>query len=98
MTKTQYLLVKLAEEAAEIAQIALKTAHFGVHEKEHEAGPDNIERVRKEITDLRAVVRMLEEHDASICLISKESEIDAKIAKVTHYMKYSQSQGLVDED
>lgn len=32
MTRLQLLLSKLAEEGAEVAQIALKTAQFGIEE------------------------------------------------------------------
>ncbi|MEW0941027.1 hypothetical protein [Acinetobacter baumannii] len=33
MSHEQFLLMKLAEEATEVAQIALKTAQFGMNEK-----------------------------------------------------------------
>lgn len=96
MTKTQYLLVKIAEEAAEVAQMALKTAHFGVHEKENETSPSNLERLCGELNDLLAVVDMFgEEIEEDIVLDGDKME--AKKKKVEHFMKYSQSQGLVDE-
>jgi hypothetical protein len=97
MTKTQYLLVKVAEESAEIGQMALKCTHFGILEKQDPNGATNIERLRNEITDLRAVIEMLEK-EVWYGLYSLPEETEAKIAKVTHYMKYSQSQGLVDAD
>jgi hypothetical protein len=97
MTKTQYLLVKVAEESAEIGQMALKCTHFGVHEKQDPNGATNIERLRKEVVDFVAVLEMLEDHIGGDSFKSSQEEIDAKKAKVTHYMKYSQSQGLVDE-
>lgn len=34
MNNTQYLLVKLAEECAEAAQMALKCSHFGLEEQQ----------------------------------------------------------------
>ncbi|WP_321929869.1 hypothetical protein [Burkholderia cenocepacia] len=45
MTLTQYLLVKIAEEAAEVAQIALKTAHFGLNETQPGRDETNAQRL-----------------------------------------------------
>lgn len=97
MNKTQYLLVKIAEEAAEVGQMALKTAHFGVHEKEHISGLSNVERLRRELTDLIAVVEMLQDNTNFNFVVPTEEKL-AKRNKVEHYLKYSQSQGLVDAD
>lgn len=63
MTYKQYLLVKLAEEAAEVAQMASKSAHFGMHQKWVSDGPTNAERTHGELDDLLAIVELLNEED-----------------------------------
>ena len=44
MDRLQLLLSKLAEEGTEVAQIALKTAQFGLHESREGQYPTNAER------------------------------------------------------
>lgn len=96
MTERQYLLVKLAEEACELGQIALKTAHFGVYEQQFEDGPTNIDRVNDEFNDLLGVLELLRtEH--SITDVGMDSDkIVAKMAKLKHYMNLSKSLGEVE--
>lgn len=100
MTLTQYYLVKLAEEAAEVAQIALKTAHFGL--TEHQPGCDetNAMRVYAELNDLLAMVHRLSEVSNGEFWFDigqpDHVSIARKLAKVEHYLAYSRSLGLVE--
>lgn len=96
MTKEQYLLVKLAEEASEIAQIALKCTHFGINDKRYENGKSNIELVEDEFNDLLGVIQMLETEGVKIK--EDKDKIFNKMVKVGKYMKYSQKLGLVEYD
>ena len=95
MTLEQYLLTKLAEEAAEISQIALKTAQFGVHERYKPSGLTNIQRVEQEYNDLIAIVSMLKE-ECNIVIKTDEDKIKSKKSKVFHYLNYSRNLCLTE--
>lgn len=60
MNYNEYLLSKIAEEASEIAQIAIKTQVFGFNSVDpRENGENNLEKLEKELLDLLAVVQLL---------------------------------------
>ncbi|KVC49924.1 hypothetical protein WS58_06270 [Burkholderia pseudomultivorans] len=97
MTITQYLLVKIAEEAAEVVQIALKTAHFGLSETQPGRAETNAQRIYAELNDLNAMVLRL--NDVAFGEFHYEPDHMAmarKMAKVEHYLAYSRSLGLVE--
>lgn len=52
MSAQQYILMKIAEEASEVAQRALKAQQFGVDQTEPGRDRDNAERLCDELTDL----------------------------------------------
>jgi hypothetical protein len=98
MTGVQYLLIKLAEEAAEVSQIALKAAQFGLDEVYQEGdGRNNAQRVHGELDDLLAVLQMLnEEHN-----FGYRPNLGArarKKQKVLKYKLYAVSLGQVRAD
>ena len=95
MTKLQYLLIKLAEEAAEISQIALKTAQFGLNEIKPGQALTNIERVNFEYNDLLAIAEMINTEAEDTYLITNFVEMDAKKLKVEKYYGYSKTLGMV---
>lgn len=96
MTLSQFLLNKIAEECNELAQIALKTAQFGLYETnplEPEEG-DNITRMQKEFNDLVSCIGLFNLHAATT--ISRDDNLcQAKADKVVKYLQYSQSLGFV---
>ena len=94
MDRLQLLLSKLAEEGTEVAQIALKTAQFGLHESREGQYPTNAERCHAEIDDLMAAVEMLNEECGFGYTPSRE-RIEAKKAKVNKFAAYSETLGLV---
>ena len=99
MTLSQYLLVKIAEEAAEVAQIALKTAHFGLSETQPGRAESNAQRIYAELSDLNAMVLRLK--DVAFGEFHYEPDhiaMSQKMAKVEHYLAYSRSLGLVEAD
>lgn len=59
MTKGQFLLLKLSEECAEVAQRCSKQIQFGKEEKQHDQPLTNAQRLKSELTDLLAVVNLL---------------------------------------
>ena len=94
MNRRQYLLCKLAEEASEIAQIALKTQQFGldeVYEKE-----SNRVRCHGELNDLLAVVDMLNE-EVDFGFVRDTSSRTDKEIKMRKYYDFSISLGEINE-
>ena len=97
MTKTQFLLVKLAEEAAELSQIALKTAQFGLHEVKPGQQESNLDRVRSEFRDVVAHATMLDAEVGTDLLARGISQhVSRKASKVERYLTYSRSLGQVE--
>lgn len=94
MNRLQLLLTKLAEEGSEIAQIALKTQQFGLHEVCPGQPFSNAERTHQEIDDLMAIVEMLNDEYGFGYEPSRERR-DAKKIKVNKYAAYSAELGQV---
>lgn len=97
MNKLQYLLCKLAEEASEISQIAMKTQQFGPYEICPDLPESNIERVNKEFNDLLGVVEMINEYLDANHLQKDEFLIEEKKKKVEKYFQYSVACGQIKE-
>lgn len=94
MNLQQHLLGKLAEEGAEVGQIALKTQQFGFDESCPGQPYTNTERTHQELDDLMAMVEML--NDVGFGYEPSRERIEAKKEKVVHYLKYSVELGMVD--
>lgn len=92
MNREQYLLTKLAEEAVEVAQMALKTQQFGMLEVYKTE--DNRTRLHAELNDLFAIIEMLNK-ECDFKFVMDQSQINTKITKVDHYYEYSKSLGKV---
>ena len=97
MNKQEYLLIKLAEEASEIAQMAIKTAQFGMDEVYQIQDKTNSERLAGEITDLKAVIEMIEDHSGINLNLGREA-MDKKKEKVNFYMGVCKNIGSLDKD
>lgn len=95
MTHEQFLLMKLAEEASEIAQIALKTAQFGMTEKHPDLPLNNKERIHSELNDLLAIVDELNSWSNFGFKENYEAKIQ-KIMKLNTYLGYSIRLGKVE--
>ena len=96
MKVLQYYLTKLAEEGAEVAQIALKTQQFGPGEVMPGQPHTNYERCHQELDDLMAVVEELNARFDFGYVPSRE-RIEAKKAKVRKFLAYSYDLGLVGD-
>lgn len=96
LNREQYLLTKLAEEASEIAQIALKTQQFGMDEICPQLPETNKRRIHKELNDLLGVIEMLN-IECNFDYIPDKNEIVAKINKVNKYYDYSIQLGQVEK-
>lgn len=105
MDNEQFLLVKAAEEANEVAlevtksvsnfgKLALKSAQFGLNEIMPGQPFTNKERMHLELNDLYAAIKMLNES----CDFGYDIDLDkvsSKISKVNKFKKYSIDLGRV---
>ncbi|MEM8499880.1 MAG: hypothetical protein AAF542_17790 [Pseudomonadota bacterium] len=95
MTLEQHLLGKLAEEASEVAKIALKAQQFGLHEVREGQSLSNAERIYEELNDLEASVRMLCDNTA-FWFEPDEPSIRDKNDRVYKYLRLSVELGQVE--
>lgn len=94
MDRLQYLLTKLAEEGAEVAQIALKTQQFGLDERCASMQESNKERCWKELDDLNGIIQMLND-EFDFGYTPSQIAINNKVAKVNKYAAYSEQLGML---
>lgn len=97
MNRLQLLLLQLSEEATEVQKSASKAIRFGmdsVHPKYPNEG-NNRDKLIEEINDFMASVEMLQDEGALPLGILQRDLIDAKKAKIEHYIKVSQELGYV---
>lgn len=101
MNLKQFYLAKIAEEATEVAKIALKAAQFGLSEIQPGRDESNAERMYAELNDLFAMVFRL--NDVAGVGEFRYNAPDhmamaRKIEKVERYLAYSRSLGLVEPE
>lgn len=94
MNRLQYLLNKLAEEASEISQIALKTSQFGLEETYIDK--TNKERCHMEINDLLGVIAALN-NEFNFDFQPDNSQVLAKVGKLNKYYEFSKQCGMIHE-
>lgn len=97
LTKLQHLLTKLAEEGAEVAQIALKTQQFGPDEVMPGQPLTNFQRCHLELDDIAAVVELLNANHAFGYTQSRE-RIEAKKMKMAKYLAFSAALGMAENE
>lgn len=92
MKYNQYLLIKLAEEASEIAQAAIKCSLFGYNSKDPREidGDSNLVKLQKELLDMSVILMELNNeeniNDATFCT---EDYMQAKLAKLEYYFRHT---------
>lgn len=96
MNKLQYFLCKLAEEASEVSQIALKTQQFGLLERHPQMKENNLQRIHLELDDLNAIIDVLNEN-YSFEYSPNSENIKNKKEKLNKYLRYSINLGMVYE-
>jgi len=99
LTWKQYVLTKLAEECAEVAQRALKQQQFGKDESQPGQTETNADRLRYEINDLKSIVILLEdlgeiEHTSTAQF---SEHFNRKVEKLLKYSGYSRQLGFVED-
>lgn len=96
LSEKQYLLICLAEECAEVQHRITKALRFGFDEVEPGQSLNNSERLIDEVTDLVAVLDMINESTDLPILYRDEYKISSKQTKVGKFMRYSILQGTLD--
>lgn len=105
LNRTEYLLIRLAEECNEVGQRATKALTFGLTEV-YQGGENSAyknpgqlstaETIMQEFADLSAVVRMLQDDGALPANWPVFSEqMEAKRQKVEKYMAKSRERGIL---
>lgn len=94
MDNEQYLLSKLAEEASEIAQIALKASQFGLNEVYIDE--TNRKRIFNELNDLLGVVELMN-HELEFGFTPDKKRIEDKAIKIHKYRFYSYELGRYED-
>lgn len=92
MNRTQWFLAKLAEEAAEVSQRAMKAQQFGMEEVQPEQHLNNLERLILEAHDFIATYQlMLSEVDAGIEGMPGPGKVEQRRQKMEKFLRLSQS-------
>jgi len=87
-TRIGHIIGCVGEEAGEIGQAIGKIIRFGLHDKKHNDGPDNLTSLRNEVHDLVGAYQML-------CVeLGEDPELDLskisdKQVKIEHYIQYA---------
>lgn len=95
LTREQWLLGKIAEEAAEVAQRALKAQQFGLTEVQRDQVFTNGQRLLQETWDLVVVLRLLCGDGSEL---PEAGWTIRKYDKLRKYLQLSQGQGQVDPE
>jgi hypothetical protein len=86
--------MKLAEEAAELAQVALKCAAFGMDEVHPNTLEKNYEALIKEWNDVLACAILVEGEDDRFEYDANNDLLDMKFVKIEKYRKISMGNGM----
>jgi len=97
MNKQQYYLLKLAEEATELAQVAIKCAQFGLDEVHPNTLEKNYEALNKEWNDVLACAILVESEDERFDYDGDGDLLDMKFVKIEKYRKISIENGCSHE-
>ncbi|MBX3053593.1 MAG: hypothetical protein KF753_19100 [Caldilineaceae bacterium] len=93
MNTTEHLLVCLAEECAEVQQAVAKALRFGL---QGGINTTNAEEIAREVSDLMAVLQLLEGRG----IIEQSHNVEAieqKKSRVVKYMEHAKTKGtLID--
>ena len=91
MKRLNYLLTKLAEEASEVSQAALKCSLFGLDDHHPERTTTNVQELEQEMVDILAVFAIIQQEFGILSSLSEEEARTAakrKFDKLDHYYHY----------
>lgn len=95
VNQKEHLLVCLAEECSEIQKAVTKSLRFGLEDRGPKGLTTNQEDISIELTDMLAIVEMLNEIEPGIKPIIDREIVNAKKLKVRRYMKYAKERGTL---
>lgn len=95
MKYSEYLLICLAEEAAETSKEALKCVRFGVNDKYDEYDQTNLKRLELEYSDMVATLRDLKSIGISIEV--DEARVAEKRKRNLFFADISRERGIIDD-
>lgn len=98
MNTEQYLLARVAEEANEVSQRALKAQLFGLDEVQPGQPYNNAARLRQEYADLYACLDALTEYSGYPVDTIQSGEPRAKREKLARFAQIAFEQGQISED
>jgi len=87
MNKNQFLLLKLAEECAEVAHVATKQIQFGKDNVRKVSSGSNAQRLKSEVMDLFTLVSLLIQAE-EIPFIWDDELAEARAKKIEKMQKY----------
>lgn len=101
MNTKEHLLLKLNEEALEVAHMAAKCLLFGLDEiythESNPAGLTNRQRLAVEVCDFVTLVSMCDAVGVRLSYATSEENMRAKIEKVNKFMTYSRQLGTLKD-
>ena len=95
MTRDEYLLVLLNEEAIEIGQAADKALRFGLDDDYLELTPE--EAIVYEFNDLIGVIELLQASGVKLTGLYDRKQIQSKKNKVIKMLAYSEAKGRLNK-
>lgn len=98
MTRQQYLLLCLIEEAGEVAHAASKVSRFTAQDSYQVTDKSNLAKFIDEMNDLVAIVEMLEDYFPEIKDMIDDTKIDAKKQRVEFFMERSRILGVLEPE
>jgi hypothetical protein len=103
MDLQQLILIKIAEEAAEISKAALKASQFGLDDRDPATQVTNLDWLLSEYHDLQGVMTLLRMEqkntvDRGLKLEATPWELREKLQKVCRWAKHSIEQNRLQLD
>ena len=93
----QYHLTKIAEEAAEVSQRALKAMQFGFGETQPGEAEDNLQRLVGEYQDLVITFENMASYFEGLDITISDAQREKRLAKMQKFLELSQRLGQVDD-
>lgn len=98
LTIDQYLLNLVQEECAEIAQRASKAIRFGLKQTQSGQIENNAQRLVREVVDLSAVLKLLEERGAIENPYDMDAMLFQKEARIKSYIQRARLEGVLEAE
>ena len=95
MDREQFLLVKLAEECNEVAQMAIKSMQFGLDNVKPDQPYTNRERLNQEFNDLITIMQLLSQENYLEHEPPSPEWIEEKLGRIEKFYNISKEMGKI---